>query len=117
MLKKEKHVIIAGLCLRLSWLYRMQHIHDQEQRFLKEALKHYKLSYEQADYLLTKMTDLRLLYMIGELARRIGHEEDAVKYFSRVIQHPHKELEKKTVEMAREQWYKIRNKTDEAVYN
>ncbi|NEU31452.1 DUF2225 domain-containing protein [bacterium LRH843] len=109
-LKKEKHLVIAGLCLKLSWLFRMEGKKEQEQRFLKKALIHYKKSYEHSDYFGTTMTDMKMLYLIGELSRRLGHEADAIKYFSSVIQHKNKAFEQKIVEMAREQWYIIRNK-------
>lgn len=108
-LKNEKHVVIAGLCLRLAWLYRMKEDKEEEERFLNEALKQYKRSYEQADYLSTQMSDIRILYMIGELSRRVGKIKDAITYFSLVIQHENRELEKNIVNKAREQWYIIRN--------
>src|SRR5690606_23174879 len=108
-LKKEKHVVIAGLCLRLAWLFRMKNDEQEEKRFLSEALNQYKKSYERADYIATPMTDIRILYMIGELSRRVGNIDEAIRYFSLVIQHKDKESEQKIVEMAREQWYLIRN--------
>lgn len=108
-LKKEKHIVIAGLCLRLAWMYRLIEEKGQETRFLEKALTQYKASYEQADYQDTQMTDMRILYLIGELSRRVEDEKDALRYFSRVIDHKKKALEPKLVEMAREQWQVIRN--------
>ncbi|WP_088102718.1 DUF2225 domain-containing protein [Halalkalibacter urbisdiaboli] len=113
MLKREKHVVIGGLCLRLAWLFRLISSEEQEIRFLKKAQEHYAKSYEEVDYKDTQMTDMRLLYLIGELHRRIGNQSEAIQFFSRVIQHKHKATEPKIVEMAREQWYLIREKNDE----
>ncbi|MEC0346694.1 DUF2225 domain-containing protein [Peribacillus frigoritolerans] len=41
-LKKEKHIILAGICLRIAWLYRIKQNKEQEERFLKFALKEYE---------------------------------------------------------------------------
>ncbi|KHF39188.1 hypothetical protein LQ50_16710 [Halalkalibacter okhensis] len=109
MLKQEKHIVIAGICVRLAWIYRLVKNGEQELRFLERALQQYKLSFEKGDYEGTQMSEVKLLYMIGEVARRAGDKEEATSSFSRVIQHKYRQLEPKTVEMAREQWYIIRN--------
>lgn len=107
-LKKEKSVVMAGICLRLAWLYRMTNDEEQEFRFIGLALEKYKNSFVESDYIGTQLTEMRLLYLIGELSRRIGEREEAVKNFSRVINHKNRTFETKLVEMAREQWYLIR---------
>ncbi|WP_096201539.1 DUF2225 domain-containing protein [Bacillus sp. FJAT-45350] len=112
-LKKEKHIVMAGLCLRLAWLYRMKEEEKQEMRFLRLSLNYYKSAYEQSDFLGTQMSEIKLLYLLGELSRRAGNEQEAVRYFSMVIEHKSRSFETKTVEMAREQWYVIRNKEEE----
>ena len=112
-LKQEKSIVLAGLCLRLSWLYRMTNDTEQEQRFMELSLEKYKQSYMETDYIGTQMTEMRILYLIGELSRRLGLRNDAVKYFSKVIEHKNRSLETKLVDMAREQWYLIREKDQE----
>ncbi|WP_017728733.1 DUF2225 domain-containing protein [Halalkalibacterium ligniniphilum] len=112
-LKKEKHVIIAGLCLRLAWLYRFWNDEEQEQRFLTGALEKYNASFRSGDFKDMNMSELKLLYLLGELSRRVGRVEDAIQYFSRVVQHKNRHTEPKIVEMAREQWYEIRNGQEE----
>ncbi|TWI56173.1 DUF2225 domain-containing protein [Halalkalibacter nanhaiisediminis] len=117
MLKKEKNIVIAGLCLRLAWMFRLLKDTEQERRFLEKALLQYEASYQQSDYLKTQMTDMRVLYLIGELSRRLEDEDNAIRYFSRVIQHENKSVERKLVEMAREQWHLIRDKEKVAAVN
>jgi uncharacterized protein len=107
-LKEEKNVVIAGLCLKLSWLCRMIEDGIQEQRFMKLSLERYKNSFIESDYVGTQLTEMRLIYLIGELSRRVGNCEEAVKNFSKVIHHKNRSLESRLVEMAREQWYLIR---------
>ncbi|MCK0470336.1 DUF2225 domain-containing protein [Halalkalibacter sp. APA_J-10(15)] len=113
MVKKEKTIVMASLCLRLGWLCRMRKDEQEERRFLLKALEKYKASYLEADYDGTTMTDIKMLYMIGEIARRVEHTEDALKYLAKVVEHKNKHEEKKIVEMAREQWYAIRENDKE----
>lgn len=107
-LKKEKHVAIAGLFLRLAWIYRATLDEVQEQRFMKLAIDEYLEAYVTEDYKGTQMTELRLLYMIGELSRRTGQIDQAVRNFSKVIEKQGSSNEAKIVEMARDRWYDIR---------
>lgn len=108
-LKKEKHIIISGLYMRLAWLYRSLENKEQERRFTNLALKEYMDSYMADDYKGTQVTEVRMLYLIGELSRRIGNIEQAVKYFSKVIENQKSTTEATTVEMAKERWYEIRD--------
>ncbi|MBU8908825.1 DUF2225 domain-containing protein [Desertibacillus haloalkaliphilus] len=107
-LKEEKHIVLAGICLRLSWLYRMKKVADQDLRFLRLSLKYYEGAYQDSDFIGTQMTEMKLLYLIGELHRKVGNQSEAVVYFSRVINHKNRSIEKKVVEMAREQWQLMR---------
>lgn len=108
-LKKEKHIIIAGLCLRLAWLYRLLQEPSEEQRFMSIALREYEASYNTLDFLGTQLSEVKLLYLLGELSRRVGKTADARIYFSKVIEKQKKSAERGIIEMAKEQWRKIRN--------
>lgn len=108
-LKKEVRVVTGGICLRLAWIYRAIENITEEKRFLQAAYTHYKASYETGDYLGTQMTEMRILYLLGELARRLEKNDEAGQYFTKVIQHKKRATEVKIVEMAREQWYSMRN--------
>jgi hypothetical protein len=103
-LKKEKNAVMAGLCLRLAWLYRTENNSEQEKRFLGLALKAYEESFVASDFVGTSMTELKVMFMIGELSRRVGDYKKAVSYFSKIIQHKSAKDEPKMVNMAREQW-------------
>ncbi|MBS2970393.1 DUF2225 domain-containing protein [Metabacillus sp. KIGAM252] len=108
-LKQEKHSVKAGLHHRLAWLYRSAGNEDQEMRFLELALEEYIRSYMKEDYAGTKMTEMKVLYLIGELSRRIGKETQAVRYFSRIIENQSQTLEKGLVEMAKDRWQEMRD--------
>lgn len=103
-LKRERNAVLAGLCLRLAWLYRSENNDDQEKRFLGLALDAYDKSYTHSDFAGTSMSELQVLYLIGELSRRLGDYRKAISYFSTVIQHKDAKDNQKIVNRAREQW-------------
>jgi uncharacterized protein len=107
-LKREKHIAIAGLYMRLAWLYRTYKITAQEERFMKLALQEYIASYSEEDFIYTHMSEVRILYLIGELNRRLGNDKEAILYFSKVIAKRKETIEKRIVEMAYERWQEIR---------
>ncbi len=109
MLKKERHISFAGLYLRLAWLYRTEKINPQEEhRFLRLALDEYVLSYSVDDYTDTAFSETKLLYLIGDLSRRLGLEGQAIRYFSRVIEKQKETTEKEIVQMAKDRWSEMR---------
>ncbi|WP_100333301.1 DUF2225 domain-containing protein [Bacillus alkalisoli] len=109
LLKKETPIVIAGLYLRLAWIYRTLLVDElQEKRFMKLALEQYKDSYSVGDYIGKDLSELRLLYIIGELYSRIGYFEQAIKYFSLVVQHKNRTFETRMVENASNRWFEIR---------
>jgi len=103
-LKEEKYAVIAGLCLRLAWLYRSENNSEQEKRFMGMALNAYEESFVHSDFADTSMSEIKVLFMIGESSRRLGQYPKAVSYFSKVVQHKDAKDEQKIVNMAREQW-------------
>ena len=103
-LKKEKNTVLAGLCLRLAWLYRAENNWEQEKRFLSLALNAYEESFVRSDFTGTSMTEIKVMFMIGELSRRLGQYSKAVSFFSKIVQHENAKDEQKMVKMARVQW-------------
>ena len=108
-LKKEKHIILAGLYLKLAWLYRYLGNDLQEQRFMNIALQEYFNSYKTQDYQGTQVSEIRLLYLLAELSIRTGKIKDSSVYFSRIIEQQKKTDESKLVEMAKVRWNEVRH--------
>lgn len=100
----EKERIVASLLHHIAWLYRYQGNKEQEQRFLAHSLDSYVRVYEVEG---VGMNDARLLYLIGELNRRLGRYRDAVQWFSRVI-HDKKIVDSAMIRASREQWAVLR---------
>lgn len=103
-LKREKHSVLAGLCLRLAWIYRTLENKAEEDRFMGLALQEYDQSFIYSDFAGTSMSELRVLYLLGELSRRLGQYAQAITYFSKIAEHPNRNDEPKMLEWARRQW-------------
>lgn len=109
MFKKEKHLTMAGITLRIAWLYREIENTDEEKRFMSIAKNLYLHAYSEGDYVGTQMSETRVLYMIAELAWKTDDRDEAVRNFSRVIESQRTSTEPHIVEMAKERWQEIRN--------
>ncbi|MFJ7745258.1 DUF2225 domain-containing protein [Peribacillus sp. NPDC097295] len=110
-LKKEKHIIQAGILLRIAWLYRFQKKQEQEKRFLKLALLEYEASYSTGDFSGTQVSEVRILYLAGDISKRIGNTQAAVKYFSMVLERQKNAMEASIIKMARDRWHEIKEES------
>lgn len=103
-LVKEKPIVFAHLCLRLAWIFRTQNKESEEQRFLSLALSKYEEAFINSEFNPERTPELQILYMIGELNRRLGKYQEAVKYFSIITEHDDGSRYTKYVNLARQQW-------------
>ncbi|MCI3920027.1 DUF2225 domain-containing protein [Paenibacillus sp. TRM 82003] len=78
----ERPRIVAGILHHIAWLYRYQDKAEGEARFLRYALEEYIRVYETEGL---EMNNAKLMFLIGELHRRLKEYTDAVKWFGRVI--------------------------------
>ena len=58
------------------------------------------------------MSELRIIYMIAELSRRLGDREQATRFFSKAIEKQSSTVEPKLIEMAKEQWQLMREEKE-----
>ncbi len=103
-LVKEKHIVFANLCIRIAWLQRAVNNKEEEMRFLQLAVSEFENSYIHSDFNHETTSEISILYLIGELNRKLGNYTEAVKYFTTVIEHPDRSRYVKYVNLAREQW-------------
>jgi Uncharacterized protein conserved in bacteria len=108
-LRKAKPSEFAKICIRLSWLYRMSK-DEKEIDFLKFALKYYSETYEKERFPADKLDENTCLYMIGELNRRVGNYDEAVKWLSRLISSPDARKNPALMETARDQFQLVKDK-------
>lgn len=98
-----KKIELASICLNIAWLYRIKE-DEEEYRFLELAENLYRDSYYNESLRDTDMDELKLSYLIGELNRRLGNKEEALKWFSTTISNPELKFNSMLENMVREQW-------------
>ncbi|CAH1209674.1 hypothetical protein PAECIP111891_03380 [Paenibacillus allorhizoplanae] len=103
-IKNEKSRVIAGLLHHLAWLYRVKGDWEQEERFLSFALDAYVNVFETEGM---DINNAKLMYLMGELNRRLKRFTDAVKWFSRII-NDRKIMDAGMIRASREQWVTTR---------
>jgi uncharacterized protein (DUF2225 family) len=100
----EKERVIAALLHHIAWLYRYEGKTEQESRFLQFALDAYVRVYETEN---VPVSHARLMYLIGELNRRLNNFHEAVRWFGRVI-HDKNIVDAAMIRASREQWQLLR---------
>lgn len=102
-LRKAKASILAGLCLKLAWLYRFAG-DKQEEVFLKYALKNYMEAFDKEEFPIGNLNEISMMYLLGELSRRLGKFNDAIVWFGKAISSPERGENPRIEKLAREQW-------------
>jgi uncharacterized protein (DUF2225 family) len=98
-IKDEKVRVIASILHHIAWLYRYKEDGEQEKRFLAFALDAYVSVYEEG----ISLNNAKLMYLMGELNRRLCNYNEAVKWFSRII-NDRKIMDTSMIKASREQW-------------
>ncbi len=111
----QPHSVKAGLYLRLAWLYRSLERFAEEFRFIGMAVDEYELSYIHSDYARADkdMSEVRLLYLIGELYRRLQKFDLAINYFGKALAFRNTTIESGIIRMAQDQWQLAREEYKE----
>lgn len=78
----------AMICLKIAWMYRIKHDNDSETLFLKESLSGLEDAYMNENFPIYGMDKYTLMYLIGELYKRTGNPDNALRWFSMVITTP-----------------------------
>lgn len=101
---KSKSSKKAVNCLKIAWMYRLidsESAKDKEIIFLKEALKGFEYAYYNESFPIYGMDSFTIMYLIGELNRRVENYDNSLLWFSKVITTPG--VKGKLKEMARTQ--------------
>ena len=104
-LKAEKARIVAGILHHIAWLHREKEDVEQENRFLRFALKAYIDVFESEG---VAINNAKLMYLIGDLHRRLKDFNEAVKWFARVI-NDKSIMDAGMIKAARDQWANTRD--------
>ena len=106
---------IAGLYLRLGWLYREAKDEHFELCALEKALEYYEKAVYYETFPIGNMNEITVDYLIGQLQYRTGKKELATASLNRVISNPMSKVEKRITEMARETWQEIKGKAHDTI--
>lgn len=88
-------------CLKIAWMYRILSQNEAENLFIKNALTGFKDSYINENFPIYNMDKFTIMYLIGELNRRLGNFEEALLWFGNVI--TSQGINQKLKSMARDQ--------------
>lgn len=101
--REAKRSTIAGLALKLAWIYREMKC-DKEEGFLDYALQNYMEAYNTEELPLGNLDGISVQYLIGELSRRLGKYEEAIFWFNKAITNPERRSNPRIEKLARDQW-------------
>lgn len=93
---------IAGLCLRIAWLYRFQNIKEEEDKYLLKAIDSFQEVYEKDDLTHNPLGEHKILYLLGELNGRLGNLSETRRWFNLLLSQ--RNIEPAINNLAREQW-------------
>ena len=93
---------MAGLYLRLAWLYREAEDSALELLAMEKALEYYEVMLYKEKFPVGNMNQITADFLVAELYRRTGKKEQAAKAFSRIVSDPKAKNEKRILEMARD---------------
>ncbi|MFL0197678.1 DUF2225 domain-containing protein [Clostridium sp. WILCCON 0269] len=74
--------------LKIAWMYRLKEDKKSELEYLKHALENFNDAYSSEHFPICGMNRFTTMYLIGELYRRTGKEDDALLWFGQVITSP-----------------------------
>ncbi|OPJ60102.1 DUF2225 domain-containing protein [Clostridium oryzae] len=78
----------AMSCLKLAWMYRLKNDQQNESLFLSQALEGFNRAFFSEDFPIYGMDRYTVMYLIGELYKRTGDFDNAMKWFSKVLTTP-----------------------------
>lgn len=106
---------LAGMYLRLGWLYREGGQTDEEQLALSKAAEYYDLALSKERFPIDNLSEIGLSYLIGELFRRTGKIEQALLYLGKAVANNQAKMEPRIFKLAREAWHEARKAKEEGV--
>lgn len=85
MVRQADNSELAMLCLKTAWTYRSIEDENNEIRYLAEARKYFEKAFLTEDPPVFGMDSPTQMYLIGELSRRTGDLQKALKWFGEVL--------------------------------
>jgi uncharacterized protein (DUF2225 family) len=98
----------AGLLHRMAWIERERADAEREREYLARALEVYQRTFE-TDSTLSEDATVTLCYLMGDLSLRLGHFDDAVRWFSHVSRMPQAKRHPEILRLTRDRWAEVRD--------
>ncbi|NSB12657.1 DUF2225 domain-containing protein [Clostridium beijerinckii] len=73
------------ISLKIAWMHRLLDNNIQETLFLKQALEGFNTAYMTEIFPIYGLQRDSLMYLLGELNRRLGNNQDALQWYSKTI--------------------------------
>lgn len=105
-LKKAPWGETAGFLLGTAWIFREMENKDLEMSYLEKARDAYVEAYSSVST--GNLGELQVMYLIGELNRRLRNFKEAVNWFARVLNHKGIKRNPNIEKITREQWAQAR---------
>ena len=75
----------AMICLKIAWMYRLLNDDFREKNFLSQALSLFEDTYLKESLPIYGLDRFSIMFLIGELNRRLNNNDIALRWFSEVI--------------------------------
>lgn len=75
----------AMISLKIAWMFRLLEDKEQENIFLKQSLEAFIDAYRKELFPIYGLQRDSLMYLIGELNRRLGYDDQALLWYSKTI--------------------------------
>ncbi len=98
---------ISGLYMHLAWIFRDEKNIEKEQEYLKKALENYILTFEKGNFIPETIGEPGIMYLIGEINRKLGNLSESVQWFSKVVKHNEIKSYPNIEHLTRDAWEKI----------
>lgn len=85
MLIDLPHSTKAIILLRIAWMYRLLENDSHEKTFLKQALDEFNEAYISESFPMHGLQRDSLMYLLGELNRRLDNFQEALLWYSKTI--------------------------------
>lgn len=98
--RKQSNAFFGSLYLKACWIAREQGEKDIEIEFMRLVTDYYEKALSSGEKIGGQLSELGLIYLLGELYRRLGDLDKAGKYFMKVKQDPEIKKEKAILRMS-----------------
>lgn len=100
----EKDSLVGKICLRLSWFYRYKGDREEEKKFIEFTINSFEKAYTGERITDDEYNEIAILYLLGELNRRVDNYSEAIMWFDKALSNPQIKRKRHIELKARDQW-------------